>query len=411
MSKYIYSCKDREGKVINDLLEAKSRYEAIAALQEKELTVVSISQDKNTSRTEAGSIEKKKRILSQHRIRLTEFSIFCRQLSVCIASGINLLEALNVIAEDMDNPYFKSIIFEVISDINNGMSFTDSLAKHKGAFNPLFIALIKSAEESGSMRTVLEYLAAYIEKAVRLQRKVRSITSYPAFIGLFFIIMIFVVTIFILPRFEKLFSGFGAQLPQLTQVIFRINSLFIRNLPVLAVILTGGIFGIMFYNRYPSGRYKIDGIKLRIPAIGPLIKKTSLARFCRIFALMIRGGVPIVGALATASEVCNNKVLEKYLDYAKQQIVNGSDIASSIGKDGHFPKLMVRMIGIGESSGRLHLMLDNVSEMYEDEVEGSIMVMTSLFEPVMIIVFGGIVLVLLLAIYVPVFKIAMSMRA
>jgi len=415
LQKYNFIAKDKNTQTHEGSIEARSRYDAITALKEQGLTVVSVSTDflkKYRSKQDETpvAVKQKKKLFRSRGVGVNELSIFCRQLAVSVTSGISLVDSLESITDDMDNLFFKDILIDVVKSIRGGKHFSEAMAKHEKVFTPLFIAMIKSAEESGSMTTTLSHMSSLLENSERLRRKVRSITTYPLFIfGLFFAVIL-VVTIFLLPRFQAIFSNFGGELPFITSFVFGINKFLVRNMPFFILAIFGAIVGLIFYGRSEEGRYRIDRFKLNLPGIGDLIKKTSIARFCRVLAAMIRGGVPIETAIEVTSKVCDNTVLEKSLNKTREEIINGSDIASSLARDGNFPRLVTRMVGVGESSGQLPEVLDKVSDLYEDQVEGSVMVITSLFEPVMIVVFGGVILTLVLAIYVPVFKMAMGMK-
>lgn len=415
MKEYNFTAKDTSGNTVKNSLKANSRYDAIAELKENGLTVISISspassaKEKRSGKAISG---KKQRIgrFRRSRVNVSELATFCRQLSVSINSGIPIIDALQYIADDMDNLYFKNILSEVIADVHAGKHISEAISKYKDVFTPVFIALVKSAEESGGMSQVFEYLSLYLEKAVRLRQKIVSISIYPLFILVFFVLVLLVATLFILPRFEAIFSSYGSGLPLITKIIFGINRFIVHNIILLILPFVGlAVFFIMYY-RTQRGRYKIDELKLKIPIFGSVIRKYTIARLCRILSIMIYGGVSIETAIEIASKVCGNKVMEGALENARTQIITGSGIAASLRNHGDFPTLMLRMIGIGESSAKLPEVLNRVADTYEDQVEGSVMIITSLFEPFVIVSFGVVILVLILAIYVPVFGIAMSVK-
>lgn len=415
MQEFTFTARDTSGKSVIDSLRAKSQYEALAQLKGNGLTVISIEpltlkHKIKSSESKSTAAKKRKSLVMKKRVSSQELSTFCRQLSVSINSGVPLIESLSGIAEDMDSPYFKEILLAIIDDIHKGGHFSDAIAKYKNVFTPVFIALVRSAEESGSLNQVFEYLSQYLEKGVRLKQKIQSITAYPLFILGFFIIVVFIVTIFILPRFESIFMGLGAKLPTITRIIFDLNRFFINSLIWFILSAFAFIAAFVLYYRTEKGRYNIDKLKLRLPIFGSLIKKYSIARLCRVLAIMIQGGVSIETAIEISSQACGNKVLERSLGYVREQIITGAGISASLRHDDNFPNLVLRMIGIGESSAQLPQVLNKVSDMYEDQVEGSTMILTSLFEPVIIIVFGGVVLMLVLAIYMPIFSSAMGMR-
>lgn len=409
MQKYFYTAKDDKGKITKDIVNASSPYEAVTILKESGLSLVSLSLAAVSRAAGAGGGEDKKKKKNGGMARGVtneELAVFCRQVSVSLNSGLSIIEIVRSIAEDMDNEYFKYALNEMIREISNGSSLSQSMSKHKKIFNDIFVALINSAEESGSMPQVFEYLSSFLEKNVRLERKIRSINAYPLFVFIFLFAVICVISIFILPRFENIFSGFHARLPFLTQVIFAINRLIINNIALIAAGIFGIIFGLISYSRTPAGCRNIDAIKLKIPVFGDMLKKMSISRLCRILSLMVRGGVSIESALEISAGVCGNKVLEGALECSKKEVIAGSNFAGSLAKAENFPCLLVRMVNVGEASGRLPQVLDKIADMYEEDVEGKLSVATSLFEPVVIVVFGGVILVTVLAIYVPIFSIA-----
>jgi type IV pilus assembly protein PilC len=233
--------------------------------------------------------------------------------------------------------------------------------------------------------------------------------AYPMFIGAFFVIIITIMTLFILPRFQDIFDNFGSKLPLLTRVVLEGNKIIIHNLLYILVGIAAIIVSLVLYIRTPGGRMQRDSFLLKLPLVGDLIRKISVARFCRNLGIMIRGGVPVTTAITIAAEVLGNRALEETLRKTHDRILEGNDIASSLDKRA-FPRLVVRMVGVGESSGRLPEVLDKVADLYEDQIEGSIMVATALFEPFIIIFFGAIILVFVMAIYLPVFSVAGTAR-
>lgn len=413
MPEFIFVAKDNNGKVVTEQLDTISRYEAIAQVKARGLTLTSlkVAKTKKIKREAvAPSTPRKGFSLFPSRVSVSELAIFCRQLSLMFSSGIDLINGLEALGEDIDNPYFKGVLFKITTDIRNGEHFSEAIAKHEKVFNALLVALIRSAEEAGSMEQVLAYLSQYLEKLDRLIRKIKNISTYPIFVVVFFIIVVFIITLFVIPRFESIFSGFGAQLPAFTRVVFGINRFFISHLAFFLMITGGAACAFIVYQTSPVGRYNTDQLKLRLPIIGKLFRKTVIARFCRILAMMIRGGVSIGIAIEITGKACGNKVIERSVDRLRNQIISGSEISKGLSQDNNFPRLMVRMVGIGESSGKLPEVLDKVADIYEDQVDSTIMTATSLFEPIAIIIFGGVILVLILAVYIPVFKFAMSVR-
>ncbi|MFH1479347.1 MAG: type II secretion system F family protein [Candidatus Omnitrophota bacterium] len=410
---YKYKAKDKNNDLVDDIISARSKYEATNSIKDKGLVVISIAEDmpvlpSNKDRTGSKILKRPK---TNFKISPTDFYLFCRQLCVSINSGISLIDALSAIAVDIQDINFKSALIDIINEIKHGKSFSQAIAKYKNIFNPLFIAMIESAEESGSLSQILGYLSKHFEKSEKLKNKLRSITAYPIFVLVFFVVVIFLITLFVLPRFESIFASFGTELPAFTKLIFSVNKFFVNNI----FFLIGGFFVLTtvfrWYMKTEKGRNSIDFLKLKIPFLGNMLKKILLARFCYVLSIMLRGAVPIDKAMEIALNTCENKTLEKSLNKIRLNVVKGLDISSSFAQDKNFPNLMVRMVNIGEASGQLPDTLGSVAEMYEEQVESYISVFTALLEPIVIVLFGGVILVIILAIYVPVFKITMTAKS
>lgn len=410
MPTYHYSAKDVTGRIVTGDFSASSRFEALSQLHAKGLTVTDISDDdprsgQDTKQTGANRLAG----LFGRRITLSEKSVFCRQLSISVEAGVPLREAFENIAVDLDNPAFGVVLARVMKRLDEGMTMSQAVSPEPKVFDRLFVALIKAAEESGSITETLKYLAASMERADKLARKIKSIIAYPIFVGFFFIVVSLIMTLFVLPKFQTIFSSFGGRLPKLTQVVFMVNSFIVSNSAFIFLGLGVVIVLVVLYCKTPVGRLQRDALLLRMPVVGSIIRKIAVARFCRNLGIMVKGGVPVATAIEIAAEILGNKAMESTLKATRERIMSGSDIAGSLDRK-TFPRLVVRMVGVGESSGRLPDVLDKVADLYEDQAEGSIMMATSLFEPFIIIVFGCLILVLVMAIYLPVFSAASTMR-
>jgi len=407
---YKYTARDAKGKIVKGETAGDSRYSALTALQTRGLTVVAIEEPKSIQMGPPSlppTAIKKGRFV--RRVNLTERALFCRQLAISVSSGISLRESLETIASDLDNATFRAILQRVLRRLDDGASFSIAIAGEENVFDRLFVSLVRGAEESGTMPETLNYLATTLERSDRLARKVRSILAYPAFIACFFVIVTVIMTVFVLPQFRDVFASFGGDLPALTKAVLKTNAFILGNSGLILSALALGVGGVLLYGRTPVGRLQYDTLWLKVPVVGECIKKLAVSRFCRNLGVMLRGGVPVAAAIEIASDILGNKAMEKTLLATRDRIVSGNDIASSLDPK-TFPRLVVRMIGVGESSGRLPEVLEKVADVYEDQVESSITVAMSLFEPLIIIVFGSIVLVLVMAIYLPVFTVASHVR-
>jgi type IV pilus assembly protein PilC len=409
MPDYRYSAKDNSGREVAGIYAAPSRFDALSKLRDRGLTVTEIS-DVGVG---VGGLEvvkvpaKKGRVFGT--IAMSDKAIFCRQLSISVSAGIPLLESLESITADMENVAFRRVLERVLKKLDDGAPFSMAIAGESKVFDRLFVALIRTAEEAGSLTETLNYLATAMEKNDRLARKIKSILAYPLFVGGFFILISVIMTLFVLPQFQEIFSGYGNNLPRLTRVVFAINTFVIHNaLWLLAGVVTAIVL-LIVYAATPVGRLQIDGILVRLPVVGDIIRKLAVSRFCRNFGIMMAGGVSVATAIEIAAEVLGNKVMEASMKATRDKIMAGNSIASSLDKK-VFPRLVARMVGVGESSGRLPEVLTKVADVYEDQVEGTILVAISLLEPILIAVFGGLILLLVMAIYLPVFGAAGHMR-
>jgi type IV pilus assembly protein PilC len=410
MPTYQYTVRDVSGKMVTGEISASTRFEALSQLHTRGMVVTEITDHA----VQAATVSQNPFLAKVNRwslrgITLSEKSVFCRQLSISVGSGVPLREALETIAEDMDNRTYQEVLYRILRRLDDGLTFSQSITNEARAFDPLFVALIKAAEESGSMTETLDYLALSLEKNDRLARKIKTVIAYPIFVACFFVIVSLIMTLFVLPRFQSIFSSTGGNLPRLTQMVFTVNGFIISN----TVWIFSGLFilitvGVM-YGRTLKGRCVIDRLVLRLPVVGDIIRKIAVARFCRNLGIMLHGGVPVGNAIEIASEVLGNKSMEKTLRQTRDRIMAGNDIATSLDKE-VFPRLVVRMVGVGESSGKLPEVLGKVADVYEDQAEGAIMIAMALIEPFIIVLFGCMILVLVMAVYLPVFSAAGHIR-
>jgi type II secretory pathway component PulF len=431
MNKFNYTAKNAEGGLVRDMIESDSRQSALATLRNKGLTVVSLTEVEPVMPLETAAAPKpgwKERLTRRLKIsrdnlqlapgktpkvkviRLTDMAVFCRQLAISVNSGLSLREALEGIYEDMDIAALKTVLANIIKKLHDGIPFSKAIAAHPKTFSPVFIGMIVAAEEAGSLAETLDRLAGYMEARDKLQRKVKSMLAYPAFVVVFFVFICLVMMFAIVPRFQAIFSDLNAKLPPLTRFVFGFNSYVLEHVPLLALLIVLIATGYILYRRNPKGRLRIDRMKLKLPVIGIGIKRYIIARICRCMAIMLKSGVPISTTLRIVAGIGNNVVIESAIDEAKAKIISGSAIADGLAESGIFPALLIRMLRVGESAGRLPDVLDRVADAYEDQVEASMIAGTALMEPVIITLMGLMVLILVLSIYLPVFTVSMSIK-
>lgn len=393
---YRYVAKDKESaRTLSGTLEAQSQKEAEEILHQKNLIIVSLKQ------TKAQAAKKGSR-----RIALDDLVVFSRQLATLIDSGITLVAALDILKEQTENKALADIIFRMYQDVEAGKSFCDAVERYPAAFSDFYISMIKAGEASGTLDEVLDRLALYLEKTAALRRKIKSSLVYPAVV----VTMAFSITALLLlkvvPTFKSIFETLGGNLPLPTQILIAVSDIFKQYFFLFLIAFGLSIFGLKRYIATPSGRYKFDKFILKVPIFGPLFLKVAVARFARTFSTLVKSGIPILNALEIVAKTSGNKVIEEAIENSRQAIRDGEPIYQPLERSKVFPLMVVRMVGIGEKTGELEKMLGKIAEFYENEVDTAVSGLTSIIEPIVIaflgIVIGGIVL----ALFLPIFKIS-----
>lgn len=401
--------------MVDATVDATDRATALARVQQQVAGVVVSFEEMAPGRSRSGKAPppvptSRRPRMRYGRIKPKDITTYFRQMAVSVNAGMPLREAMESILEDLDHAKLRTVLQRVLDHLQQGETYSQALSAEGHVFPPLSLALMRTAEESGTMAKTLDDLATTLEKADALTRKINSIMAYPMFVAGFFVIIMGVMTFFILPQFQDIFEDWGAKLPTLTRVVFAFNKFMIHNIvwELLALVLLVG--GFIMFRRTPYGRTQLDRFKLSVPGFGELIRQISMARFSKYFAMMVRGGVPIASALEISASIVENKVIEAALLSARERILLGSDIGSSLAQHQVFPRLLIRMVSIGEASGRLPETLDRVADTYESQVDGSIGVVTALLEPVIIVFFGALVLIMVMAVYLPVFTMSSNIK-
>ncbi|MCM8805287.1 MAG: type II secretion system F family protein [Candidatus Omnitrophica bacterium] len=408
MAKYFFVARDQTGKRREGMLEADSNSTVLNILRRQQLLPVEVRlvSEKGTL---VGITGEKKRVY-RGKVSLPELALFSRQLSTMLEAGIPVLDAITDLASQTTNRFFSTVLNDIASDIREGKSFSQALSKHPKVFNSLYVALVVSGEESGNLVEVLKDLSSELEDQLTLLRKVRQAVSYPAVILLFFISVVAFVFLYLVPKFQEIFQSFGAQLPLFTRIILQISRFSLKFFPFLLIgLILLGIF-LSWYRKTQAGSRKIDSLKLRIPVLGELFLKVSLARFSRSLATLLQGGVSIISALDIVGKTTGNTILEQYIEKIKQGVIKGELLGDEMKKYRIFPAMMVRMVTVGEETGRTDDMLTRVSKFFRDEVDLTLNILSSILEPVLIIGLGVIVGTVVLAIYLPIFKLAATVR-
>ena len=396
MPTFTYKAKDIEGKTIRGQIIAKNTNEAIVNLRQKRLVVISI---------DAGG---KSGVFgfSSQRIKLKQLAQFSRQLATLVNAGMPLVKDLRVLANQNEDKQLRQITNSLCQHIEAGTSLSEALGNHSGVFGPLYINMVSAGETSGALGDILERLAVYLEKTDVLVNRLRNAMIYPAMIIVIATCISAFLILVVVPRFKEIFSSLGgAKLPLPTQMLLSFSDL-CRH--YFFYFLFGMIFLWIVISRYintPSGRFKFDTLKLKVPLLGTLFQKFAVARFSRTLATLLKSGVPILSSLEIVAKTTGNKVIESGMMEIMHQVSQGQRIAATMVKEKIFPPVVVEMVGVGEESGQLEPMLNKIADSYEEEVQTSINGLISLLEPTIIVFLAVVVGSIVLAMFLPILKI------
>lgn len=398
MPTYAWSGRAKDGKKTKGTMAAASEAGAMAVLRRQGVQVSSVK--------EAGKGLNVEIALFKPKITTKDIVVFTRQFATMIDAGLPLVQCLEILSSQQDNKTFKEVLVKVKEDVESGSTFADALKKHPKAFNELYVNLVAAGEVGGILDTILNRLAIYIEKALRLKKKVKSAMTYPSTIVGIAVVVIAVILVFVIPAFEKMFKDFGGALPAPTQIVINLSN-FVQNY-ILAIIAGIVLFVFAFKKIYATdkGRDKIDNWALRLPVFGVLIRKVAVAKFSRTLSTMISSGVPILDGLDIVRKTAGNRTIEKAIAKVRSSISEGKTIAEPLTETGVFPPMVCQMIAVGEQSGALDTMLAKIADFYDEEVDEAVGNLTAMMEPLLMLFLGTTVGGLVVAMYLPIFKIA-----
>ncbi|MFO8052985.1 MAG: type II secretion system F family protein [Candidatus Omnitrophota bacterium] len=395
MENFSYTVKNQEGEILKGTIEAESEDALVEHLQEKEFIILSIKKQKKKTKAKKG------------KVSTDNLVVFSRQLTTLIESGIPAVEALGILEDQIENPYFKLVISSVLKDVKEGMSFSKALMKYPHVFPEIYLSMVEAAEISGNLPEVLNRVSVYLEKSSALRKKVKSALYYPAAI----VIMAIVITGFlmfkVIPTFKQIFASLGGELPLPTQILISVSDLLTKKetlIAALGIIFLGG-FGLKKYINTPKGKLNFHRFILKLPLVGELIRKVALANFSRTFATLMRSGVSVIQGLDIVAKTSGNKVIEEAVLKAKKYIQQGQPIYVPLEESGAFPPMVVKMIAVGERSGRLEGMLLKIAQFYEEQTDAMVAGLSSLIEPIIIVFLGVVVGGIVVALFLPILKI------
>jgi type IV pilus assembly protein PilC len=401
MTEWVWEGRTRTGETRKGVMQADQERDVLLKLRQQNI--------------QPSRVRKKGKALSLPTfgggVSAAELVVFVRQFATMIDAGLPLVQCLEILGTQEPNKTFKRVILDVKGSVEGGATFADSLKRHPTVFDSLFVNLIAAGEIGGILDTILNRLATYIEKNVKLIRQVKGAMVYPVAIMIIAIGVVAALLKWVIPTFEKMFADFNnAKLPVLTQIVIKASHWFQANF-VFVVIGTGlFIWGARKFYASERGRDIFDTVMLRAPIFGPLLRKVAVAKFTRTLGTMIASGVPILDGLDIVAKSAGNKVVERAIYFVRDKIAEGSNMADPLAKTKVFPSMVVQMISVGESTGAMDVMLQKIADFYEEEVEVAVGSLTKLLEPLMMVFIGGIVGTVLIAMYMPIFEIAGSVK-
>jgi type IV pilus assembly protein PilC len=370
---------------------------AVAALRREQILVTRITPVKEKAATITGKPRRAKSVNAKN------LAVFTRQFAVMIDAGLPLVQCLEILGNQEEDKDFAAVILATRGDVESGASLADAMKKHPKTFDPLFTNMIAAGEAGGILDTILNRLAVYIEKAVKLKGQVKSAMIYPVAIVVIAAVVVGVILWKVIPTFASLFAGLGADLPLPTRVVIALSNNLVRFGPFLIVGLFAAGYGFKAYYATPKGRMAVDGVVLKLPILGVLMRKIAVARFCRTLSTLLASGVSILEALDITAKTSGNAVVEEALQTTRKSIERGETIAGPLKDTAVFPPMVVQMISVGEATGAVDTMLGKIADFYEEEVDVAVAGLLTLLEPVMIAGLGGIVGGIVIAMYMPIF--------
>lgn len=404
MATYTFRAVDVAGVPAQGELDAGSKQAVTDELRQRGLIVLDIVEQK-TSVTSQDLFERFK------RIKAHELTVMTRQLATMVASGMSILRSFHVLEDQTENEKLKEILSQVRQDVEAGISLSDALEKYPDVFNQLYVAMVRTGETAGMLEESLMRVADQLEKADSLRRQVKAAMAYPIMIGAFALVVMLALVAFLIPVFEGVFKDFNGKLPAITRVSVAASHLVTGKWWLLLAITVGTIVAFRKWKKTSWGHRQWDTFKLKLPAkIGDVILKIALARWSRTFSGLVHSGVPILQAIDITGATAGNYHIEKAMADVKDSVQRGGSIAEPLRNSSHFPTMVAHMVGVGEETGNLDGMLAKVADFYEDEVAAVIKALTSILEPVMIILVGAIVGFIVISMYLPLFQVYDKIR-
>jgi type IV pilus assembly protein PilC len=397
MITFSYQARDSSGRIVSGIQDALNEDNAVTSLMSRGLMVLSLQKKTAVTRT-------RKRTW---KVKETDLVLFTRQLATMIEAGISLVQALTALYEQADPKRQRSlrhIISDVTTRVQGGETFHESIAKHPRVFNRLFVSMVKAGEAGGLLAEILDRLAGFLESSARLRKKVKSAMTYPVIVVCIAIAITTFLIVRVVPIFGEIFHDFGAKLPAPTQFLIDLSDFVRANWYFLVLGIGGTIFGLRTLLRSQRGKQVWDKWKLKLPVVGPLAHKICMSRFARTFAQLIRSGVPILEVLDIVGGSSGNYVIEQSIKGVSEDVEKGDNLSVALSKKPVFPPMLLRMVSAGEATGKIDIMLEKMADFWDEEIEAMLDALTSLIEPMLIVFLGLIVGGIVIAMFLPIFK-------
>ena len=404
MATYKYTARDQNGKTLTGTISADNEPMIIAELRKRDLIIVSINEEKSSGLVPSS---KKK---SGRKVKSEDIVVFTRQFATMIDAGIPILQALEALTEQTENPSFKACINAIRGDIQLGNSLSAGFSKQEKIFDSLYVNMIRIGEMGGVLTPVLERIALYLEKSEKLKQKMQSAMIYPAVVVGMSLMITVLLIVKVVPTFAQIYDSLGQKLPVMTQVLINVSNVMQKQFVLLTVCIIAVAVGLIQYRKTPKGHLYLDAISLRLPIFGNLICKVAVSRFCRTFATLMQSGVPILESLEIVGKTCGNRVIELLVDEVKVNVREGKSVAEPLSKSRVFPPMVTRMIAIGEKSGQMEKMLGKVAEFYDDQVDAVVDGLTKLIEPLVIGFLGIVVGFIVVALFMPILNLTSALK-
>lgn len=396
MPSFVWKGRIRGGANQEGVLVADSREAAMATLRRQQIRVTSLRQ-------KGREIPFMPRLPS--RIGIKNIAVFTRQFSVMLDAGLPLVQCLEILGDQQENRKFRDIIHQVRADVESGQSLADSMAKHPAAFDNLYSSMVAAGEAGGILDIILQRLSLYLEKLYKLRSQIRSAMIYPVTVIVIAFVVVWIILWKVIPVFTQLFAGLGGELPWLTRMVVAASNFIGRFGWLLIPIVIAAFLGGRAYYRTRRGRRVIDGLALRLPVLGMLVRKIAVARFCRTLGTLTSSGVPILDGLEITAKTSGNAIVEDAVMAVRKSVEEGKTLSGPLAETKVFPPMVVQMVNVGEQTGALDQMLSKIADFYEDEVDTAVEGLIKLLEPIMIVFLGGIIGIIVTAMYLPLYTI------